>query len=436
MIRLSIFVSAILAAAALLFGGAAFAGDAGSPLILAMAAAVPASGGRSPLSWNRKRDYLKTFSNVPSGVPTTVSTVYSIIPRVARTLFGVELELGGTMLTKALISRVELFLGEVSIWGPVSGTELDNIDEYIEGWNRRSRSANFLSVDFIYKNIIEQGGNQIGGIDLNSLSPGDIRLEVDLAVGVSAPTIRGECIWGPLQGGKLFGGNMMRKLIKRNYAQAPAGDFEPDIALRGCLIARSFMFSNVATAAVVAAQSSAGVANTGDGAMGAITVTARTPTGRYIARCIEPAANLGRFALFAPWGELLGTFNVGTAFSIAGLAGTLADGATDFVAGDGFTIDVLPVNTNQNINDLQVFKKEELLFRRSDKHMRFEAGRWERLPLSQLYVADFIVDNRIDGVMDTLDAPLDYKMNLTAADTVFIIHDVLAEPLAFARSAG
>jgi hypothetical protein len=434
--RLSLIVAVLIAAGALLFGGPAMADPATfdpSALLIGMAAVMPA--GRSELKWQRKRDWMKSFSNVPAGVPAVVTTVFSAIPRLKRTLLGVQLELGGTTFTKALISRIELFLGETSIFGPVTGTELDEVDTYVDGQGYRAKSDFFLPIDFHFKNIIEQGGAQIGGLDLNLLPAGDLRLEVDMAVGVSAPTIRGDAIWGVPQGSGQFAG-LMRKLVKRGYAQAPSGEFEPDVKLAGAIIARSFCYSAVATAAVSTAQSSEGVANTGDGVMGAITVTARTRTGRYKLRFIEPAANAGRFVVEDPSGVIIGTGTVAVAFSAGGLAFTLADGATDFVAGDGFFIDVLPLNTNQNVNAIEIKKNDDLVYKRTDKAARFEQGRWGRTPLSQLFVADFIVDNRIDSVLDTKGAEsLDYKLGLTAADTITMLHDVLAEPLRFSRSA-
>lgn len=87
------------------------------------------------------------------------------------------------------------------------------------------------------------------------------------------------------------------------------------------------------------ASATADAGNTGTGAMGAITVTGSAKRGRYRLVVIEPASNAGVFSLFDPDGLLVGTGNVGAAFSKGGLAFTLAD-ATDFIAGDAFTIDV------------------------------------------------------------------------------------------------
>jgi hypothetical protein len=80
--------------------------------------------------------------------------------------------------------------------------------------------------------------------------------------------------------------------------------------------------------------------NTGNGAMGAITVTAGAKQGNYTLTIIEPGANVGTFTVVDPDGIQIGDGVVASAFSAGGLAFTLADGATDFVAGDSFTISV------------------------------------------------------------------------------------------------
>jgi hypothetical protein len=54
---------------------------------------------------------------------------------------------------------------------------------------------------------------------------------------------------------------------------------------------------------------------------------------------IEPASNLGTFIVEDPNGVVIGEGVVGTAFSNQ-IAFTIADGSTDFIAGDEFTFTV------------------------------------------------------------------------------------------------
>lgn len=80
--------------------------------------------------------------------------------------------------------------------------------------------------------------------------------------------------------------------------------------------------------------------NTGNGTMGAITVTAPAKVGTYRLVFTAAASNAGTFLVIDPDGVAVGTGTVAVAFSDGGLAFTLADGATDFAVGDGFSIAV------------------------------------------------------------------------------------------------
>lgn len=74
------------------------------------------------------------------------------------------------------------------------------------------------------------------------------------------------------------------------------------------------------------------VVGTGNGAIGVVTADAGAPEGVWQVIIIEPAANAGAFEVRRPDGSLDGTGNVAVAYN-GGLNFTLADGATDFVAG-------------------------------------------------------------------------------------------------------
>lgn len=88
------------------------------------------------------------------------------------------------------------------------------------------------------------------------------------------------------------------------------------------------------------ASSAAGSGNTGNGVMGAITVSAGAKKGVYQLVIIEPGANAGVFEVRDPEGVFIDNGTVGVAYSAGGLAFTLADGATDFLSGDSFAITV------------------------------------------------------------------------------------------------
>jgi hypothetical protein len=84
--------------------------------------------------------------------------------------------------------------------------------------------------------------------------------------------------------------------------------------------------------------------NTGNGTFGAVTVSAGAKVGTYRVVITEPASNAGTFSVEDPDGIQIGEGTVAVAFSAGGLAFTIADGATDFVAGDSWTIAVTLTN--------------------------------------------------------------------------------------------
>lgn len=90
------------------------------------------------------------------------------------------------------------------------------------------------------------------------------------------------------------------------------------------------------TQTVAAAVAAAG--NTGTGTVGSLTADAGAPAGSYDLVCIEPATDAGKFEVLLPSGDLDGIATVGVAYN-GTLNFTISD-ATDFVAGDRFTVAV------------------------------------------------------------------------------------------------
>lgn len=82
---------------------------------------------------------------------------------------------------------------------------------------------------------------------------------------------------------------------------------------------------------------------------GALTLDATAPVqpgairGVYKVRCIAAAANSGTFRVFDPAGNVLGDVVVAATFSNH-IKFAIADGAGDFVVGDGFDVTVTAVN--------------------------------------------------------------------------------------------
>lgn len=122
----------------------------------------------------------------------------------------------------------------------------------------------------------------------------------------------------------------------KNYSR------EDIVILAGSGSARVLLAGMVLGRATKGAAVGAAVAgNTGNGTITAVpTVGVATRAGVYRATCIEPAGNAGVFLLEGPIGIVNGTVIVGEASTLAGLGFTIADGATDFISGDSFTITV------------------------------------------------------------------------------------------------
>ena len=99
---------------------------------------------------------------------------------------------------------------------------------------------------------------------------------------------------------------------------------------------------------VAAAGTGAAVAgNTGDGTITAAPATgANAKVGTYMITCIGGDTDAGEFQVEDPDGIVLGVAVVGSAFSTGThVTFTIADGATDFDEGDAFTITVAAANS-------------------------------------------------------------------------------------------
>lgn len=83
---------------------------------------------------------------------------------------------------------------------------------------------------------------------------------------------------------------------------------------------------------VVASRPSTG--NTGDGAVGAVTLKPGAQPGVYVLRLHTASANAGDFSVTAPDGSVLPDLTVAVAYLTDHFGVTIADGATDFIVGD------------------------------------------------------------------------------------------------------
>lgn len=99
----------------------------------------------------------------------------------------------------------------------------------------------------------------------------------------------------------------------------------------GTVLGKTFVSSSVTATAGT---------NTGNGAIGTVTATGLAKNGIYTIRIVKAATNAGDFTVTDPSGAVTGYGTVAVAYSNQ-IAFTLADGATDFVVGDTFTVEVI-----------------------------------------------------------------------------------------------
>ncbi len=113
------------------------------------------------------------------------------------------------------------------------------------------------------------------------------------------------------------------------------------VIITGQNLGAATVLGRILTGAATAAIKGGG--NTGNGVF---TIDPTTPTlagakvGVYTARCIIAAANGGTFQVEDPDGNVIGQYVVGAAAFSDEIKFTIADGAADFIVGDGFDITV------------------------------------------------------------------------------------------------
>jgi len=109
------------------------------------------------------------------------------------------------------------------------------------------------------------------------------------------------------------------------------------ILVSGQNLGAGTVLGKTVTAGTITGAAAAG--NTGTGTIGSLTVGGGAKEGVYKVTIVEPATNAGEFAVEDPEGRTRGNGTVAVAFTGA-INFTIADGGTDFVAGDQFNITV------------------------------------------------------------------------------------------------
>lgn len=121
---------------------------------------------------------LNPFQNVGAN-QTAVLPVISQGMTFARII----LELGGTALTKSMLSGIRLWLGGKKIWD-VTGSHLDDINEYF----KLTSNANYLTLWFANPRAKNLADYMVGAID-TSIPYDNFSMEVDIGA-ATAPTLK------------------------------------------------------------------------------------------------------------------------------------------------------------------------------------------------------------------------------------------------------
>lgn len=162
------------------------------------------------------------------------------------------LELGGTSLTKAMITNLVIRLNGKTIIGPISGTQLDLIQRYLLLVNDAAR----LTIDFSEPISRQIPGQLMGAIDTNAAGVQDFTLEGDIT-GATAPTLqvyammRAASDLDPARGFDPAVRPLIRALIPTTVTETAAGTFQHDLnygSKGDSLIKRIFIFSSILTA--------------------------------------------------------------------------------------------------------------------------------------------------------------------------------------------
>lgn len=143
-------------------------------------------------------------------------------------------------------------------------------------------------------------------------------------------------------------GDYPQNLLRRGYLSVTClGSTEPDNEGAVYVRVRDNGSTSRAIGSIEAASGSkvataGSIAGTGNGtiAMADPSCSTSAKIGAWSVVCTEPATNGGTFEVRDPDGVLSGVATVGVAYTGA-IKFTVADGATDFVAGDHFTVTVV-----------------------------------------------------------------------------------------------
>lgn len=164
----------------------------------------------------------------------------------------VILELGGTSLTKAMITNLVVRLNGKVIFGPISASNLDLENRYLTLVNDVAR----LTIDFTELVSRSIQGQLMGAIDTDASGVTDFTIEGTIT-GATAPTmvayaqLRAPSSLSPERGFDPRTRALIRALVPTTVTETAAGEFQHDLnygSKGNSLIKRVFIHSTILTA--------------------------------------------------------------------------------------------------------------------------------------------------------------------------------------------
>lgn len=164
----------------------------------------------------------------------------------------VILELGGTSLTKAMITNLVVRLNGKVILGPISASNLDVENRYLTLVNDAAR----LTIDFTELVSRSIQGQLMGAIDTDASGVTDFTIEGTIT-GATAPTmvayaqLRAPSSLSPERGFDPRTRALIRALVPTTVTETAAGEFQHDLnygSKGNALIKRVFVHSTILTA--------------------------------------------------------------------------------------------------------------------------------------------------------------------------------------------
>ncbi len=170
---------------------------------------------------------------------------------IGKTINEIELKLGGTSLTKAMLTMVRVKANAKTIVEG-SGTQLEAINAY----RGHTADAAFLHIPFEDLSGLDQADRYVGALD-TSIGIANLTTEVDI-VGATAPTLSARVHEAAPQrnadGSQAAYAGLIAKTLRYPFSVASAGDLPLNFPFgpnTGAIIKRVHVFASTVTGAVV-----------------------------------------------------------------------------------------------------------------------------------------------------------------------------------------